>query len=207
MKELEQLVSYVNPSRLRRLAFYKGGVNSSDSQLKKLYSAVSNGLVKNDAEASMVLFNSPKDSRYPKVKSRLKQQLAKTVILVEKENEKLDPFDSIYYECRQKLLAAELLRRTASYHAAFPLAKKALKLAEKADLADVAYRCCDILIGYYSFVDRIPKMRDYFIDQASQWHNQNKADYDAKLVYERYMGPFINDTKYVGNLIEDLTKS
>lgn len=207
MKELQQLVSYVNPRRLRRLAFYKSSSRGSESQLKKLYQAISLGKVNNDEEACQFIFKNATDRRYPKLKSRLKEQLANTTLLIDKGNQKADLFDYLFYKSRQKLFAAELLRRNNFYHAAFPLAKKALKLAEQASLSDIAARSCDILISYYAFVKRVPAMRSEYLQKAKDWHKKYKADYDAKLIFEYYTGFFINDMNFYGDLSLSLEES
>ena len=207
MKELEQLVRYANPTRLRRLAFYKNRSSGAESQLKKLYQAISDGKVTNDEEASKLLFSKKGDPRYTKLKYLLKEQLINTAILIDKGNRTSDPYDYHYIDTRRKLFAAEVLRRSAAYHGAFSLAKKALDHAEKAGLSDIACRCCDILVSYYSFARRIPAKRKKYLEKAAYWHSMHRADYEARLVYEHYMGYFLDNTSFPGDLSIQLGES
>ena len=84
MLELQQLVSYVTPNRLKRLSFFRNSSQGDENtQMQQLYHAIFNDEIENDKEACQLLFGKDKDRRYAKVKHRLKQQMLDTVLLLE----------------------------------------------------------------------------------------------------------------------------
>src|SRR3954468_750685 len=102
MDTLKELVKVVNRKRLSKIdVLDKTFLNPSATNLYyQIYEGIESGKITDDASAANYLYGSEeKDARYRKLKSRFKNKVLKTVLLLDNEELFASTQSRTYYEC------------------------------------------------------------------------------------------------------------
>lgn len=138
MRELADLINYVNPKRLNRLSyFFRSSAKRRKTHVGRLYEAVVNKKIGTDKEGSKLLFGYAGSSHYYKVKHELKQQLLNSVLLVESDQKDKGTYYEVFIHCRKELYAAEVLFVEGHIEASIYILKKLLSKAIEAELTEI----------------------------------------------------------------------
>lgn len=150
MKELKEIIGVIQRKPAKLVDFIDPALNKRSSNLyDKLYYGIASGLYKTDEEAARALYSTrSSDKRYQMLKSRLKEKMINTLLLL--PTSKGDSFyqRGMYYSHRNYFIARNLLQKGARTGAT-SLAKSTMAYAQKFDLNDVAYLCA-LMLRYHS---------------------------------------------------------
>ncbi len=105
MKELIEIVKIVNAKRQKRLEgipedLQEGG----DTMMHNFYEGIKGSRYMSDEDAAYDLYDAdPSEKKYQMLKSRLKDKLLETVLLLEKKQPWVSPYEENYYKLKREL--------------------------------------------------------------------------------------------------------
>ncbi len=137
MKDLKQLINITNRKRVGKIDILQNPLPSNSKQAK-LYNVINKtDILEEDAIAEYLYGESASHSnnRFAKLKSRLKQKLLNTILFIEPTDKLLKLKTHSY----KQLYFGKVLQFLGSYTLAKKILKKAIGVAEKIELFDVAY--------------------------------------------------------------------
>ncbi|MEZ5006759.1 MAG: hypothetical protein R2728_11580 [Chitinophagales bacterium] len=137
MKDLQQLIAITSRKRIGKIEILQDALPTKSKQAK-LYNIVneSEDLDEDHIAAQLYGKNADhSDTNFVKLKSRLKEKLLNTILFVEPN----DKFLKLKTYAYKQLYFGKVLQFLYSYALAKKILKKALSVAEKIELFDVAY--------------------------------------------------------------------
>lgn len=183
MKELKDVAGYVSPKRLKGLSFFRRSGRGYTGLTQKLYSAIVDGKVDTDHEASELLFGMASSPRYYKVKHELRSQLENTVLLIDGGQRSRGSYYDGFIEVRKQLCIAEVLWIEGRVKAAVSIFKKALKKAIELEFSELIVPILYYLRNFY--VTYRPDVKKYqkFQDLLDKWTKIREAEVSINSVY------------------------
>ena len=157
---------------------------SSSTQMSKLYKGICEGVVRDDHEARMHLYNSPKStSKYYEVKRRLKSRLVDCLVIRSNHNEPSFNTQDAYYSCLKTWIAARILTLEQAQHASSKLLETVLPISQKYEFTDVTILVAQQLIAYYAVHNPSEFKYDYCSKLITASHHILAAESSAEIAY------------------------
>jgi len=156
MDTLKELVTIVNRKRLSKIdVFDKALLSQSASNLYyKLYEGLESGKITDDASAASYIYGSDdKDAKYRKLKSRFKNKLQKTLLLLDTEEVFINNQSRAYYECLLNSQIIEIIIKiTGTTKLVYELAKENYSKAEQYNFNEILKNYSYYLLSYYAII-------------------------------------------------------
>ena len=155
----------------------------ANSKIRKLYHLIISGEVKNDEEASKLIYNSTKaDKKYLMLKRNLVQKLSELVYLHNYEAVDKDNYMNIHFQVEKELLIAEKLLLKNVYHNPTKIITKVEQTAEKYFFIDIQVSAARKFRSVYSLkgfpketqaydekVKKLVKFQNYYNASRGMW--------------------------------------
>ena len=155
METLSDLIRVVNKKRISKIdVLDKTFLNSKSENLYyKLYNAIESGKISTDEEAAQLVYGTNKtDPRYKMLKSRLKDKVLKSVMLLDVDDAFNNEVGKAYYECLTHLQIIEIIIKfTGTTILVVKLIKENYSKSVKYKFYDILSKYSYYLIIYYSF--------------------------------------------------------
>lgn len=156
MDTLKELVTIVNRKRLSKIdVFDKALLSQNASNLYyKLYEGLESGKITDDASAASYIYGSDdKDAKYRKLKSRFKNKLQKTLLLLDTEEVFINNQSRAYYECLLNSQIIEIIIKiTGTTKLVYELAKENYSKAEQYNFNEILKNYSYYLLSYYAII-------------------------------------------------------
>lgn len=156
MNTLSDLINLVNKKRLSKIdvldkTFLNG---KSENLYYKLYNAIETKQIKNDDEAAQFVYGTSKsDPRYKMLKSRLKDKVLKSVLLLDVDDTFNSETTKAYYECITFNLQIEILIKiNGTTKLIHDLIKENHYAAHKHKFYDILKNLSYYLMSYYTII-------------------------------------------------------
>lgn len=168
----------------------------ANSKIRKLYDLIISKQVKNDEEASKIIYNSTKaDKKYLMLKRNLVQKLSELVYLHHYEEVDTDNYMNIHFQVEKELLIAEKLLLKNVYHNPTKIIAKVEQTAEKYYFIDIQVAAARKFRSVYSLkgfpketelydekVKSLTKLQNYFTDSRGMWEKlYSKTKYTSSV--------------------------
>lgn len=162
MKLLLELVRIVTKGKARHIEVLAPDTDGN-SKLTELYDALCAGKVKTDEEALQYLYGArPKASSFRNLKMGLKKRLLNSLLFINLYDSSLTEQERAYYQCQKDWAVVKVLLRKGARLMAINLAEKALKLALRFDLTEIAVQASQVLRFHYGTrIGDLKKMEEY----------------------------------------------
>lgn len=184
MRELEDLINYVSPRKLRGLSyFFRKDPDRKRTLVDRLYEAISSNKVNTDQEANDLLFSHSTSSHYYKVKHDLRNQLLNSVLLIDADHKKRGAYYDTFINCRKELYVAEVLYVEGKVIAALDLLKKLLRRAIEAELTEVVISVLAYLSSYSVSVKPDETAYNRYQDLVDRWQRIRNAEEEISRLY------------------------
>lgn len=185
MDTLKELVKVVNRKRLSKIdLFDKTFLNQSNSNLYfKLYDGLDSGIIKDDESAANYLYGSQvKDARFRKIKSRFKDKIKNTLLLLDAN----DVFQNnsqtrAYYNSLRNLHIIEILvKLNGTNSVVYELIKDDVKSAESYKFFDILKTYSYHKLNYFSLTGDV---KSYAIEEKKYLDYVEYANKDQQSKY------------------------
>ena len=201
METLMELTKIVNRKRLSKIdVLDKTFLNKDNTNLYyKLYSGIESGAITSDDEAGKLLYGTDKsDTRYRMLKSRYKEKLKTTLLLLEPDEIFNNSIDTIHYKSINHFQTIELLiKLTGTSNLVIKLIREQYAICQKYKFYEILIKYSYYLISYYSLKGQIKK---FYNEQAVyfQYSKKYQNELNAKQIYNEVIllfssAPNIND--------------
>lgn len=133
MKNMLAIAELITKQKVRKLdIFTQELLDQKSSKFKELFEAIHIGKVKNDRDASRLLYGElPTDPRYRQLKSRFKKRLLNTLLLVDQNKPHSSSYDLTFHNCQKDWSLINVLSINEAIEPAIQLAKNLLTTCEK----------------------------------------------------------------------------
>lgn len=208
MDTLSELINIVNRKRLSKIdVLDKTFLNSKSPNLYyKLYHAIESKAVKTDDDAGKFLYGTGKeDPRYRMLKSRLKDKLFKSLLLLNSD----DIFESeiqkkLYYECLLNYIAIEtIIKSTGMTKLVYSLIKENYPSVKRYHFYDIQKKYSYSLLLYYS----LKGDRKSFYKEEHNFFKISELlekEYIAKHIYNKISIQFVSGIRITSELLSEI---
>ncbi len=146
---LQALAEIVSKTKVKHIHVI-GNPDSKNTKFEQFYRALAEGLFQNDEEAAEFFYHSPpNNAAYQKLKNRLQERLINTLFFIDVTQSIFNEYHKAYFTSYKILAAVRILVGRNARNAAISIAEKALEMALKFDLTDVAFSLSRELCVYY----------------------------------------------------------
>jgi hypothetical protein len=182
MRALKELALVVHNNRLRSVDLIQD--YDGDGPMNKIqefyYSLVRNEINEDDVAAEMLLNTDRKDSRYQKLKSKLKRTLLNTVYFVDTKWPNYTDRQRAYYTAYKDWAAVKILLGKNARLVAIQLSQRLLNIAEKYEFTDLSIDLLRILRLHFGAREGNEKKYEtynaLFKYYESLFHHENRAE-------------------------------
>lgn len=207
MDTLKELVTIVNRKRLSKIdVFDKVLLSQSASNLYyKLYEGLESGKITDDASAASYIYGSDdKDAKYRKLKSRFKNKLQKTLLLLDTEEVFINNQSRAYYECLLNSQIIEIIIKiTGTTKLVYELAKENYSKAEQYNFNEILKNYSYYLLSYYAIIGdqkSFSKEEQLYL----KYLDLSQKEQYAKFLYFKASIKFENQAPITDALIEEV---
>lgn len=133
MKSMLAITKLLTRQKLRKLDILSDEfLSNKQSKFRELYDAMQDGKVRNDREASQLLYDADStDPRYRQLKSRFKKRMLNTLFFVNQSRPHRSSFDQTYHNCQRDWSLVNILLANGASEPALDLSKSLLTCALK----------------------------------------------------------------------------
>lgn len=164
MESLKELLKIVNRKRLSKIDVFDQTFLKSDNTnlYYKLYQGIESGKINTDTDAALYLYGSDeKDAKYRKLKSRFKNKLIKTILLLNRDELFNNELGKVYYECISNYQSIEILIKITGYSKImFELIKDEYSICVKFKFYEILTKYSFYLCSYYSLNGQAQKYEE-----------------------------------------------
>lgn len=209
METLKELMKIVNRKRLSKIdVFDQTFLKSSNNNLYyKLYEGLESGKINSDADAAQYVYGiDEKDAKYRKLKSRFKNKLIKSIILLNKDELFNNELGRVYYECISIYQSIEILIKLTGY------SKLMVELIRDEYIICLKFRFYEILSKYsfylcshYSLNGQMKKFEEenqHFLEYSSK----SNIELKIKQIFNTIIVQFTGSKSINNHLLDDVKK-
>lgn len=180
MQVLQELVHVVNKNKVRSIEVI-GNESNNSSMVASFYEYVVNEKFKNDDEAAQFFYNtSANDSKYKKLKNKLKNRLINTVFFIDVKQPSYNKRQKAYYECYKDWAAVKILTGKNARLSAVNISHKILKVAKKYEFTELVLDIARFLRLHYGTrvgdIKRFEQFDELFTEYETIWQEENLAE-------------------------------
>ena len=172
----------------------------ANSKIRRLYELITSGSVKNDDEASKVIYNSTKaDKKYLMLKRNLVQKLSDLVYTQNHEEIDQENYTNMHLQVEKELLIAEKLLLQNVYHNPTKIISKVEQTAEKYFFIDIQVSAARKFRSLYALKGSPLKTAEYDkkVEQLVKYQNYYNA---SRGMWEK----LYSKTKYTPSRIDEI---
>lgn len=193
MKHLNEIARIVTKKKVRKIEIFDdAALKQKNSKFNEFYEALMAGRLKNDRDASMLLYGAlPTDDKYRQLKSRFRKRLLNTLFFLDVNRPSASNYDRAYFTCNKDWTLVKILQSNNAILTAAALAKQILTNALRFKFADVIVNCSRILREDAAVQGNDTEFEEYdrYIKQYTEVLN---AEIESEELYQRV---FINYNK------------
>ena len=207
METLSDLIRVVNKKRISKIdVLDKTFLNSKSENLYyKLYNAIESGKISTDEEAAQLVYGTNKaDPRYKMLKSRLRDKVLKSVMLLDVDDAFNNEVGKAYFECLTHLYSLEtIIKLTGTTKLVYELVKDNYTKALKYNFYDILRNYSYYLISYYSLKGDKKSLKEEEINYLKFLDLAQKEQY-AKSLYMKANVEFVSQIPITNELLVDV---
>jgi len=194
MEDLIALAEVVNKQKIKNIE-----IISEDSKLspksKLFYENLVNGNIKSDDDALNILYDQDIiDSKYRKLKSRLKNRLINTLFFIDVQKYGKSERDIIQTRALHMVASMKILKNRGKGKAAMNIAEEALKLTSKSELVDLSIIICQELSFHYGIFNYNKKKDELYSGLLDEQQELLKLELLSKKCF-KFFAQQINNRK------------
>ncbi|MDB5226521.1 MAG: hypothetical protein JWN78_714 [Bacteroidota bacterium] len=207
METLSELINVVNRKRLSKIdVLDKTFLKSKSTNLYyKLYDAIERKQVMTDEEAGVLIYGTGRDDpRYRMLKSRLKEKVLKTVMLLQTNDSFYHEEGRLYYECISHAQIIEvLIFLTGTTKLIYEMIKENYSIALNGQFYDIVKNYSYYLLSYYSLIG---DKRSFLKEQKNykEYIQLAQKKQDAKFLYFKSSIEFEHDAPITDSLLKEV---
>lgn len=149
MTELQEIIRVLTWKKVKETDIFDEKTVLENEKRYQLYRGIKDGHYRTDDEAALGVYGTDrKDQRYQKLKSRLRQQLLKSLFYFDIKSSNQTPYQEAVYNCTLNVAYAQLLIVNGARTVGSGIARETLQLAQRFDLTETAWQCLKILREY-----------------------------------------------------------
>lgn len=210
MDTLKELVKIVNRKRLSKIdVLDKTFLSNNNSNLYyKLYEGIESGKILDDVSAAKYLYgNEIKDAKYRKLKSRFRNKLQKTLLLLDTEDVFINNQSKAYYECLTANQIIEIIIKiTGTNKLVYEIVKENFNKAVQFDFYDIARNYSFYLMSYFAITGDMKSFEKEKDNYLKYIELAQKEQY-AKFLYFKSIVLFENQMPITDKLLVEVKQN
>ena len=206
LKEIVQIIRQFNPG----MSYPLNGGNGQGGKISKIqlfYEGLLNDEFEDDETAAQILFKAPaKDSRYKKLKNKVKNRLIDSLFLMDLNQPSYTDYERAYYVCCKNWAAAKILFRKEAREAGIYICHQVHRIALKYEFTELVIDTARILRLHYGARGGDPKnfekYNKLFKEYEQIWQMENLAEehYTSLIIY------YVNSKSFKQDIHEQASK-